>query len=305
MIERAAPRPGILALIGAVASAPARLPMLETAFERLEQQLRASLRGLGGGAVEVEVEPLEAARLGQHLASLPGRAIVASFEAADWGGKGFVVADGALVGLAVDLFLGGSGPAAPVAEGRRHTAIETALAERLIRLLLEELGRALAPVAPTRLELGRIETDPRFLALDRPADGCALARVRVALGERRGVLEIVLPHGTLEPARGRLAQPFAGDRQGHDPVWARHLAQRLWEAGIALEAILEPQALSLREALALEVGSVLPLAASPDATVALRHAGRTIATGKLGRVGERVALRIEERLLGEGEGADG
>jgi flagellar motor switch protein FliM len=275
-------------------------------LERLGQRLGAALRGLAGGTVGVEVEPLLSDRLGEHLSTLPAQAIVAPFEAAEWGGPGFVIVDGPLVGLAVDLFLGGSGPtAAPPPEGRRHTAIETALVERLIGLLLLELGRALAPVAPTRLRPGRIEIEPRFLAVDRPAEGCVIARVGLALGARRGVMEIVLPQGTLEAVRGQLTVPFAGARLGHDPVWARHLADELWAAGIELEAVLDAEMRPLRDALALEVGSVLPIAAGPETMVSLRYVGRTMLTGRLGRSGERIAVRIEERLVGNGEGGHG
>ncbi len=290
--------PGLLALVGAGPPVDARLPMLEVVLERLERRLGASLRGLAGSALEIRQEPPESGRLGDHLAALPPHTMVATFEAIEWQGCGFVAIDGPLIAMTVDLLLGGGqASAAPPSEGRRHTAIETALVERLVRLVLADLAQAFEPVAPVRLRLEGIETEPRLLAVDRPAGACAVARLGIGLAERRGTLAIIMPHGTLEPVRGRLAQPFAGERLGRDPIWARHLAGELWEVGIQLEAVIEESILPLREALALEVGSVLPLAVRPDASVALRYAGRTMLRGKLGRIGDRVAVRIEERLI--------
>src|SRR4051812_43161388 len=75
-----------------------------------------------------------------------------------------------------------------------------------------------------------------------------------------------------------------------------HLAREIWLTNIELEAVLEEQTVSLGQVLALKVGSVMPLSARPDSQVILRCGQVPMLTGRVGRVGERVVVQVDERL---------
>jgi flagellar motor switch protein FliM len=294
-------RPGILSVVESGGVTYERLPMLEVVFDRLQRLLTSSLRGLTSANPEVRLEEITAQRLGDYLAALPRPATIAVFRAVEWDNLGLLAVDGELLYGIVDLLLGGRRGGRPVrVEGRACTSIEAALLERLVRLVLADLAQAFAPIAPVQLRLERIETDPRFAAVTRPGNACVVVRLQVALDERGGTLAFLLPYATLEPVREILLQMFMGERLGRDTIWEQHLAREIGFAELELEAVLDERFVPLERILGLRVGSVLPLGARPDAPVVLRCGGVPMLRGRLGRVGDRVSVRIEERLGREG-----
>ncbi len=295
--------PGLLAVVAREAVAHERLPMLEAVVERLRSALVESLRVLTGGPVDLATEEIGARRFGTYLGSLERPVPIAVFRAVEWDGRGLLTVERALAFALVDILLGGRRAGAAAARGARAlTAIETALVERFLRIVLADLARAFAPVGVVRFELERIENDPRFATIARSGSGCVLLRLSVLLDGRGGGLGILLPHATLEPVRARLAEAFPGERFGRDPIWQRHLEDRILAASLELEAVLDGASVGLRRLLDLRPGAVLPLGVRPDSAVVLRCGGVPLLLGKLGRVGDRVSVRIEERIDRERDG---
>lgn len=293
---------GIQALLGRSNVRAERLPMLEVVFDRLQRLLASSLRGLASESPELRPEPIRSLRFGEYLAALERPAQIALFRAVEWDGLGLLRVDRALTDAIVELLLGGGRSGSPArGVGRPCTAIEAILIERLARIVIGDLMRAFAPIAAVELRLDGFETDPRFAAVTRPGNACVLMRLAVLFRDRGGNLEILLPYSTLEPAREALLQGFLGERLGRDPVWERHLAREILETEVELEAVLDEQSVPLRRLLELERGTFLPLEVKPDGPVLLRCAGVPMLRGRLGRVGDRVSIRIEERL---GRGGD-
>lgn len=295
--------PGVLALVGREAVPHHRLPTLEAVVDRLRGVLIESLRALTGGPVDLAIEEIGARRFGTYLGSLERPVPIAVFRAVEWDGRGLLTVDRALAFALVDVLLGGRRAGTAAARGARPlTAIETALLERFLRIVLADLARAFEPVGAVRFELERIENDPRFAAITGPGNGCLLLRLTVLLDGRGGSLALLLPHATLEPVRARLAETFPGERFGRDPIWERHFEDRILDASIELEAVLDGRSVGLRRLLDLRPGAVLPLGVPTDSSVVLRCGGVPLLRGKLGRVGDRVSVRIEERIVRERSG---
>ncbi|MCL6607924.1 MAG: FliM/FliN family flagellar motor switch protein [Geminicoccaceae bacterium] len=300
--ERGEPRPAVLAMVGGGSARYERWPVLELVLERFRERLRTSLRELSTADVDLALEGIGARRFAEHLESLPRPIPIAVLRAIEWEGCGLVILDRALAFTLVDLLLGGGRAVAPTTgQARGFTSIERALIERFVGLLGADLGRAFEPVVPVRFTVERIETDPRFATVARPAESCVLMTLRIALAGRGGTLALLLPYATLEPAREVLREMVTGEKLGRDPAWERHLASRIRGARIELVAVLGERTTSLREVVELRVGSVLVLGARPDSPVVLRCNGLPVLTGKLGRVGERVSVRIEDRIGGARE----
>jgi flagellar motor switch protein FliM len=300
--ERGEPRAAVLAIVGGGSARYERWPMLELVLERFRERLRTSLRELSTGDVDLSLEQIGARRFAEHLESLPRPIPIAVLRVSALDGYGLVILDRALAFTLVDLLLGGGRAGAPAtAQARGFTSIERALIERFVGLVQADLGRAFEPVVPVRFTLERIETDPRFVGVARPADSCVVMTVRIALAGRGGTLALLLPYATLEPAREVLQRMVTGEKLGRDPVWERHLASRIRGARVELVAVLGDRTTSLREIMELRVGSVLVLGGRADSPVVLRCGGLPVLTGKLGRVGDRVSVRIEDRIGGAGE----
>jgi flagellar motor switch protein FliM len=205
--------------------------------------------------------------------------------------------DSALIYSIVDVLLGGRrGTAAMRIEGRPYTTIERNLVERMINVVLGDLSVAFDPLSEVTFRFERLETNPRFATIARPANAAVLARLRVDMEDRGGRLEVLLPYATLEPVRELLLQMFLGEKFGRDSIWEAHLAGQLWNTTVPLEAVLDTVELSLRDVLEWNVGSRIMLGATPKSEVLLRCGDVPMFRGAMGRKGGNIAIRILEKL---------
>ena len=114
--------------------------------------------------------------------------------------------------------------------------------------------QAFEPLAPVNFTLDRLETNPRFAAIARPANAAILVKLRIDMEDRGGRIELLLPYATLEPIRKLLLQQFMGEKFGRDSIWESHLATELWSTRVEIDAILDEQSMSLNKMMDLEVG---------------------------------------------------
>jgi flagellar motor switch protein FliM len=290
-------RSGLQALVDNNTVSYERLPMLEVVFDRLVRILTTSLRNFTSENVELTLESITSLRFGDYLHGVPLPVMIAVFRAVQWDNYGILTVSHPLIYSIVDVLLGGrrSGPAIS-AEGRPFTTIERALIERLIRLVLTDMGTAFAPLSVIDFRYERLETNPRFAAIARPTNGAVLFRLRIEIDDRGGPLEILIPYATLEPVRDLLLQMFMGEKFGRDSIWETHLARQMLVTTVELEALLEEQTVALGEVMALRVGTTLPLGVEPDTPVILRCGHVPLLRGRIGRVADHVAIRVEDKI---------
>jgi flagellar motor switch protein FliM len=181
-------------------------------------------------------------------------------------------------------------------EGRPYTTIERMLVTRMIEVVLQDTKQAFAPLTDVDFTLDRIETNPRFAAIARTANAAILIKLRIEMDDRGGRLELLLPYATLEPIRKMLIQQFMGEKFGRDNIWEGHLATELWHTDMEVRAVLDEQEAPLRKVLELKVGDTLMLNVGPDDPVKLKCGSIFLTHGRTGRMGPRIAVRVEEPL---------
>jgi len=297
-------RSGIQAILNSTLVSYERLPMLEVAFDRAVRLLTTSLRNFTSDNVEVSLEGLTSVRFGDYLNSIPLPAMLGVFKAVEWEDFGLITVDSALIYSVVDVLLGGGRGTMPIrVEGRPYTTIERSLIERMLNVVLADLTAAFEPLTNVTFEFDRLETNPRFAAIARPANAAIQTRMRVDMDDRGGNIEIVLPYATLEPIRDLLLQMFWGEKFGRDSIWESHLATELWGTDVEIEAVLDEQMLSLRAVADLRVGDTFMLNARPDSSVVLRCGGVPLMSGSMGRRNDNMAIRVNKayRRLGTGQ----
>jgi flagellar motor switch protein FliM len=190
------------------------------------------------------------------------------------------------------VLLGGrkSGAAARI-EGRPYTTIEMALARRLIEVVLEDTRRAFEPVTQVTFKLERLETNPRFAAISRPANAAILIELKIEMEERGGKIEILLPYATIEPIREQLLQMFMGEKFGRDPTWEGHLATEIYAADIEVEAVLHEVRMPLSRLLNMKPGETVMLDRSPNDPITLRCGDLVLTEAIMGHIGSHVSVR--------------
>src|SRR3569623_3080430 len=197
----------------------------------------------------------------------------------------------------IDVLLGGRRGASQLRiEGRPYTTIETELVKRLVEVVLADAEQAFRPVSPVTFTIDRLETNPRFAASSRPANAAILVKLRIDMEDRGGRIELLLPYATLEPIRATLLQMFMGEKFGRDQIWEGHLATEIGQAEVGVDAVLYEEHLPLRRMMKLKVGDTLMLELKPDATVKLRCGDVTLTEGRMGKVGDRIAVRVTKNL---------
>ena len=289
---------GVRAMINSALVSYERLPMLDVVFDRLVRLLTTSLRNFTSDNVEVSLDAITSIRFGDYLNSIPLPAILAVFRAKQLDNYGLVTIDSNLIYSIVDVLLGGRrGTVAMRIEGRPYTTIERMLVTRLIEVILSEARQAFAPLTEVDFDLDRIETNPRFAAIARPANAAILVKLRIDMEDRGGRAELLLPFATLEPIRKLLLQNFMGEKFGRDNIWESHLATELWSTRMKVRAVIDEFSVPLRTVLDLKEGDTVLLEASPDAKVRLKCGEVTVTEGRVGRIGGKMAVRVDTKLL--------
>jgi flagellar motor switch protein FliM len=288
---------GVQALINSALVSYERLPMLEIVFDRLVRLATTSLRNFTSDNVEVSMESISSVRFGDYLNSIPLPAILSVIKAEEWDNFGLLTVDSNLIYSMIDVLLGGRRVGGQIrVEGRPYTTIEMALARRMIEVILEDTHKAFAPVTDVNFRLERLETNPRFAAISRPANAAILIELRIEMDDRGGKIEILLPYATIEPIREQLLQMYMGEKFGRDPIWEGHLATEIYAADVTLDAVLHEFDLPLSRALALAPGETIMFDRSPHEPVKLRCGEVDLTEALMGHIGNHVSVRVTRPL---------
>ena len=288
---------GVQALINSALVSYERLPMLEIVFDRLVRLATTSLRNFTSDNVEVSLDSISSVRFGDYLNSIPLPAILSVIKAEEWENFGLLTVDSNLIYAMIDVLLGGRrGPGATRVEGRPYTTIEMTLARRMIEVILEDTHKAFEPVTPITFKIERMETNPRFAAISRPANAAILIELRIEMDERGGKLEILLPYATIEPIREQMLQMYMGEKFGRDPIWEGHLATEIFAANVEIEAVMHEVELPLSRILSLKTGDTVLFDRSPTDPVKLRCGDVDLTEGIMGHIGKNVSVRVTKKL---------
>jgi flagellar motor switch protein FliM len=288
---------GLRAIIDSAMVSYERLPMLEIVFDRLVRLMTTSLRNFTSDNVEVSLDRITSVRFGEYLNSIPLPTILGVVKAKEWDNFGLFSVESSLIYAMIDVLLGGRrGTYTVHVDGRPYTTIETGLVKRMMELILSDAEQAFRPVSPVAFEIDRIETNPKFAAISRPTNAAILVRLRIDMEDRGGCVEILLPYATIEPIRELLLQNFMGDKFGRDPIWEGHLATEIWHAKIEVDAVLYEDQMPLRKIMNLEVGDTLMLDVKPETLVKVRCGDAVLSEGTMGRIGDRVAVKVAKPL---------
>ncbi len=299
-MESEQPTTGIRALLNSDRIQHKRLPLLEACFSRLVRALNESMRNFTSNYVELSLVDSDTVRFGNYIESIPLPALIAVFKAVEWSDFGLISVDSSLIYSVLDMLLGGRRAVTPLmVEGRSFTNIEVTLIERMIGLILREMAVAFKPLADVEFRYERMESNPSQATIAYPTDLALVFKIDVHMDDRGGRIEILIPYPMLEPVRPLLQQMFMGEKFGRDSIWESHWTSELLLTSVDLEVSLAEQAMTLNEIMSLEVGSTLQLAVRPQDLVTLRCGNTHLMQGKVGRVGDRVAIEVQDWLSDE------
>lgn len=295
--EDSASRNGIQAIVDSGSVAYERLPMLEIIFERLVRLLSTSLRNFFTDNVEVTLESIRSVRFGDYINSISQPAMLSVFRAEEWDNFGLITIESTLIYSVLDTMFGGKrGQPAPRIDGRPFTSIEIRMVRRVIELVLGDAQAAFRPLSPVTFTIDRVESNPRFVSISRPANAAIRVELKFDMEGRGGSLHLLLPYATIEPIRELLLESFMGEKLGRDPIWENHLATEVWQADVDVTCVLHETQMPLKRVMKLEIGDTLMFDRRPDATVSLRCGDFVVTEGRIGRVDGKIAVQVVQPL---------
>ena len=295
--EEGQDRSGLKALINSALVSHRRLPMLEVVFDRTARLMSTSLRQLTNENVEVTLDNVSSIRFGDFLQAQSQSGVVGVIRSKALDGYALLAADGALVHGVVDLQLGGRRSAASGLDGRALTAIELGLANNMLAILIEDLQEAFDAVKTADFSLDRIETTPRFAAIAQDASVCAMAKFKVRIDDFSAKAMLLIPHALIEPVRELLLRDFIGEADSADDSWKRQFNKGVTSSGIDICAVLADRTMSIGELGKLKPGATLTFSSAKGARVEIRAGASTIARGRVGRLGETIAVKLDAGLV--------
>ena len=288
---------GVQAIVDSGVVQYERLPMLEIVFDRMIRLLSTSLRNFFQDNVEVSLDTITSVRFGDYLNAIPLPTLLGVFRADAWENSGLVTVDQTLAYSTLDLLLGGKrGGVSTRLDGRPFTPIEMSLVRRLVEIILTDLEQSFQPLSPVRFLIDRIETNPRFATITRPANAAILISLKLDMDGRGGGLQILFPYATIEPIRELLMQSFMGEKLGRDHVWESHLATEIWQADVEMEAVLHEMTLPLKRVLGLKVGDTLMFDKKPSDLITVRCGDWALTQGRIGRIDDAIAVQLARPL---------
>lgn len=293
---------GLAALLGKSRIAYEKLPMLEIIFDRMIRLLSTSLRNFTSDNVDVSIDSMVSKGFDDYLNSIPLPALMVVFRANEWENFGIVMVDSSLIYTMVDVLLGGRRANKPARiEGRPYTTIEQDIVKSLVEIVLHDMGQSFDPISPVTFQYERLENNPRFATITRPNNSVLLVRLKVEIDERSGIIEVMLPHETLEPVRDLLSQIFIGEKFGQDTGWEKHMSSEIRNASITINALLDEKNISLGDLVGLEIGSTILLDKAPDDDIFLKCDDVMVGRARLGRIGDKIAVSLIEPIKAKSE----
>lgn len=293
-------RRGFHALVGGALVGIDRLPTLNIIVDRLAQLLTASFRIFTADNADVNIDRVRAIRLKDFLESVDLPAMIAVLRIEQWDGYCLVALDPRLIGSAVDLLLGGRRNKPQLIEGRPCTAIERTFIERLIKeVVAPDLKRAFEMVGDIDFVLERFETTPSYAAITKLSAAAIGFRADVAMENRGGHIDFLIPYATLDPVHDLLSQEYVGKKQGGDPAFRSHLLGTLPRTTMHVRAVIERRRISALEVLRWRPGSKLLLNRRHDEPIEVECEGLPVLRAHIAEKDGHIALHVNERRIAE------
>jgi flagellar motor switch protein FliM len=275
-------------------------PNMDVIYDGFIRYNRVTLSNRLRRIVEIRKLGTQPYKFDEFLQTLPSPACMAIYKIDPLKGAAIIAMDSNLVFTLVDCILGGVGAPNIPDNNRMFTSIELRLMETIVKDVLSDMEKAWAPVQTTKMNLLRMEMNPRLVTIVPPEYQVITMTLEIQIEEYKGEMVFVIPYMTIEPIRDKLKSGTQLDVMAVDPQWSDRLSYELFDAPLELTVELGESVLTLGELMELAPGDtiVLDKDVRSDLTVKVGGVGKFMAVP--GERGGNKAVQLTNRI---GEGA--
>lgn len=236
---------------------------------------------------------------GDFVSSLPAPTFTSVLEIAPLNTNAMAAIDLPLLFGMLDRMLGG--PGSWNSRARELTEIEVRLASTLVEHLLEELSATWSELVPVDFRLRGVEMNAQFAQIADASEPSVLIVMELAIGTAAGSISLCLPYRSIEKVVGELTAQryFSGGEDAE--IHRTQLLEGLRRVEMPIRAELGKARLPVEQVLALGPGDVISLGRKTNEGVKLVVGNTRTYNAMPGRDGKHLAVRVTERIHGEGE----
>lgn len=248
------------------------IPNLDLIYDGFIRYHRVALSNRLRRMVEIKKIGARTYKFDDFLQTLPSPVCMTLYKIDPFKGAALIAMDSALVFTVVDSILGGTGsPSIP--GNRMFTSIELRLMEKLSRDILLDMEKAWAPIHQVRMNLLRMEMNPRLVNIVPPEYQVVTMALKIQIDDMVGDMVFAIPFMTIDPVRDKLRSGVQFDMMAIDPQWSYRLSEDLLEAPLEVSVEMGGATITMDELLALVPGDTITLDTQSRSELVVRVAG--------------------------------
>lgn len=267
--------------------------------ENYSRLLTNFLSGYLRTLVQVDVQTVQAMQYSEFTNSIANPAILGIVDFHPLPGSVVMEINPPIAYSLIDRILGGRGLSMDKMRG--FTEIELAILMRLISQMLGLMRDPWENVIEIKPSLDRVETNAQFAQLMGPNEMVVLVTYTAKIGEIEGLMNLCIPHMTIEPVMGKLSTKlwFSLIEQGSTQESREAIEAKVQESIIPVSAILGKTTISVYEFLQLQEGDVISLNTGIDGKVEVMVGNMVKFLGKPGAHSKKYAIKLTDVIREE------
>lgn len=267
---------------------------LQIIHENYARLLTNFLSGYLRTLVQVDVQTVQALQYSEFTNSIANPAVLGIVNFDPLPGSVIMEINPVIAYSLIDRILGGRGLG--IEKIRGFTEIEIAILMRLISQMLNIIKEPWENVVEVHPSLDRIETNAQFAQVMSPNEMVALVTFTAKIGDMEGLLNLCIPHMTVEPVLEKLSTRiwFSLIEKEATEEGRRLLKTKVEETSIPVRAVLGRTTISVGDFLSLQEGDVLTLNTHVDGKVEILVGDILKFTGVPGVRNKRLSVKITD-----------
>ncbi|WP_425449181.1 flagellar motor switch protein FliM [Dethiothermospora halolimnae] len=269
-----------------------QLRTLEIIHENLARLLQTFLSGYLRAPVKIEVLTVDQFAYSEFSNAISNPALLPIIDFQPLPGQIIMDFSTKISFVMIDRLLGGSGES--LDENRSFTEIELSLLKKMIYKTMDSMAEAWENVIELKPVLDKIEINSQFAQIVSPNETVALITMNISVGDTEGMLNICIPHITIEPVLEKLSTKlwFSNTRESFEEKDNTIIEGRIKKARIPIRAQLGSSLATVKEILQLQKGDVLKLDSGPKNKVTVLVGSNKKFLGIPGRKKNKTAVKI-------------
>lgn len=252
--------------------------------------------------VQISVVSADQIPFEEFISSIPNMTLINIFEVPPLEGNILMEVNPNVSYSMLERLLGGLGSSAGKADSM--TEIETKILTHLFERSFDSLREAWSSLIDIDPYLAEMEVNPQFLQMISPNETVVVISFSITIGESSGMINMCIPHVVLEPIIPNLSVRYwmQSNKKEPTPEQSIQLEKRIRKAELPIIADLGTGQLSIEELLYLQIGDVISLDTSIQEPLVVRVGDIPKFTAQPGKVRNRMAVQILDKVkTGEDE----